>query len=1165
MTKVDTSIENAALQAGIKFLLLLAVLLGPVAVIQTQAKDLQQKVSIDYRNASADAVIKELNKQTAVSFTYDKAALENVKIPEVKFKDTPLGDVLNYLHDKDGLKFTVLPNTIVVQKVKEPSKEQKMGLANRQQVGSLIGRVTDEKGEPLIGATVRVVEINEGVSTNVEGAFSLSLKPGTYTVEVSYISYETQSKPGVTVQAGQATELSFSLKEASGRLQEVVVTALGIEREEKKLGYAQQTVNAEELSTAVANNWSSGLKGKVAGLNIISGGTGPINSQKIQLRGSTSLDPGENYALIVVDGVPMDQEITSNGYGSAAFGGDSPVDNGNAISDLNQDDIESVTVLKGPSAAALYGSRAANGALIITTKSGRRNQKLGLSYNTSVLFDVINKWPDYQFEYGQGSGSFFDQNGNPYYSFSNSEDGPATGNHPEAWGPKFDGQSYYQYDPATQSQGSERTLWRPYKDNRKDFFETGITFNNSISLQGGNENGSMRVNLSHSDNQWIVPNTGFKKNGVSLNGNYQISPRIKLSSAVNYNNRKSDNLPVLGYNNGSLAYFMMFLLPNVDIDWYKPIWQAEQENLVQLNPFSPWSSNPYFITYTDANTLNSHQIVGNVKTDVKLTEHLEFMGRVAMNSLTQFRETKRGFSSKRHAKGYYGRQDISSREINADFLLSYRNKIGEDFDYSIMGGGNQMTYEHKNVRSFVDALVAPETYKLSNGVNNPIVFPDDADKKVNSLYGMMSLGYRDLVFLDFTGRNDWSSTLPKENNSLFYPSVSSSFILSDILTLPHPVDYLKYRLSFAQVGSDTDPYLTAKYYAQSSFPGSAYVPTTFFNDHLKPEITSNWETGFEYKMLGNRIGFDLTLYTSDTKNQILVLPMDIAAGYRSRVINAGKVRNRGIEIGFNGVPVTKGNFQWDIAGNWTTNDNEVLELLDGVEKQLLASVVNGKLIATVGGTTTDIWGRSFVRDPEGNIVYSGGVPVLSAEDRYVGNATPDWKAGLTNTFNYKNLRFSFTVDGQYGGLVYSHTHHKATEAGQLAHTLAGREEGFIIGEGVVQNEVGEYSPNTEQIPVDDYYRKYYEYQNVESNTFDASFLKIREVSLSYSFPKTVLSNIGVGGLTLSMFGRELKTFSDFPIFDPETAAMNGEVIVPGMETGQMPSTASYGFNLKVDF
>src|SRR5690606_28098206 len=341
-------------------------------------------------------------------------------------------------------------------------------------------------------------------------------------------------------------------------------------------------------------------------------------------------------------------------------------------------------------------SRAANGAVIITTKSGSKNQRLGIGFNSTAIFDQITNWPNYQYEYGGGRINALDADGNQYYSWGDSEDGPNT-NTPAAWGPRFDGQYFYQYDPVTQQMGTERTLWRPYKDNMKDFYRTGMTFENSLTFQGGDDRGSMRLNLSRTDNAYITPNTGYERNSVSFNGNYDITKRITLASTINYNHRKSDNLPGFGMSNGSLGYFMMFLLPNVDIDWYKPIWEKGQENINQLNPFSAWSSNPYFLMHIDTNPLNSNQLVGNVQADIELSDKLSFMGRLSYNSLAQLRETQRGYSSKKHPRGYYGRQDVSSQEVNADFLLTYKNQLSDDVDITAVGGASQMSYVHRNV------------------------------------------------------------------------------------------------------------------------------------------------------------------------------------------------------------------------------------------------------------------------------------------------------------------------------------------------------------------------------------------------------------------------------------------------------------------------------------
>ncbi|PRD48072.1 SusC/RagA family TonB-linked outer membrane protein [Sphingobacterium haloxyli] len=1142
----------------------ISAILFPCFILHVNAYVYGQTLSISKRSSSVDAIFKEIRQKAGYDFFYDANILNDIPLLNVEMQNVEVSAILEHCLKNRPFTFNIENKLITIQRTDGKTNiPLHPSHAKQVQEGRLKGTVTNQKGEALAGATVSINSIKINTLTNHNGEFSITVPVGTYEVIIGYVGHIKSVQNQITISADKTTTRNFMLTEAINAVDEVVVTALGIKREEKELGFAQQTIGAEQLATAASTNWSEGLKGKVAGLQIISGNTGPINSQSIQLRGNTSLDPAGNYALVVIDGVPMNQETTAYGNNvGAAYGTEAPVDYGNAISELRQDDIESVTVLKGPSAAALYGSRAANGALIITTKSGKKNQKLGISVNSTALFDHITNWPNYQYEYGGGSMNQLDQNGNMYYSWGNSEDGPST-NSPTAFGPKFDGQYFYQYDPVTQAQGTERTLWRPYKNNMKDFYRTGMTFENSVALQGGDSKGSMRVNLSRTDNKYITPNTGFERNSVSFNGNYEITKYIKLSSVINYNNRASENLPGFGMSNGSLNYFMMFLLPSVDIEWYKPIWSEGKENVEQLNPFSQWSSNPYYLMYVDTNPLKSNQLVGNVRADIEVSEHLNLMGRLSLNSLGQLRETHRGYTSKKHPRGYYGRQDVSSQEINADFLATYKNSFAEVFQYSIMGGGSIMDYDHRNVMSSIDALIVPGVYTLANGVNNPLVKTNDQRKRINSVYGMGSISWRDRIFLDLTARNDWSSTLPEGNNSYFYPSVSSSFILSELFQLPSTVNYLKYRASYARVGSDAHPYQTSKYYSQSSFASSAIIPGTMYNMDLKPEITSSWETGFDIRLFNDRVGLDATYYMSSTENQILSLPNDIVSGYSSRVINAGEVQNRGVELVVNGTPIKQQEFEWNIVANWALNRNKIVELNDNLERQTLANVWQGYLIGTVGGTTTDLYGTKFVRDDHGNMVFNNGVPVRTTTQEYIGNTAAKWKAGLTNNLRYKDFKLSFTVDGQWGGLIYSGTYNRSSWDGFTTNTIPGRDEGYIIGEGVVKNEDGSYSPNTVQISPQSYYGQYH--QTTEPGVFKASFIKLREVSLTYTLPKKLLQNIYVNNLSLTAFGRNLFVIDNFPFWDPEGGTMNGTVFVPSLEMAPMPYTATYGGSLKFDF
>lgn len=1104
-------------------------------------------ISFDLKNVTVTEIFSVIEHKTTYTFVFDEKVSGTAKRISILANKESVDEVLKKITQKTGIEFKKLNNTITAIKRELPL--------------AVKGKITDDLGLPLPGAIVQEKGTKKAVTTDIDGNFDITVTDANATLVISYMGFETKE-----VQLQGKTMLNVQLKSAVNELNEVVVTALGIKREEKRLGFAQQTIKSNELEKTTPNNWSSALKGKVAGLNITSSGSGPINSQSIVLRGNRSIDLNQNQALIVIDGVPMKPQMTTSGSPTAYMGEDSPIDYGNSISDLNIDDIESVTVLKGAGAAALYGSRAANGALIITTKSGKKNKGLGVTFNTGTTFDVIQRWPDYQYKYGQGTGNSFDAAGNPYYSYGNSADGTSTGGTSSAFGPAFNGQQYYQYDPTVQGQGAQRTLWKPYEDNRKDFWQTGFTANNNISFEGGDEKGSMRASIGHQKNEWIMPNTGFERVTAAVNANYQISERIKLGTSINYNSRLSDNLPSTGYNNGSIAYFMIFQNPNVDLDWYKPIWMNGLENIDQINPYSSFIDNPYLIAYKATNSLESSQVVGNMFANISLGSNFDLLVRTALNTYNQNREQHRPYSINRYAKGFFKTQDVFMQEINNDFLLSYKNNLGENFSFSGSVGGNNRTEKYRRSEAEVDGLVVPDVYKLTNGINAPIVERNDSNKEVNSLYGLLSLSYKDYLFLDVTGRNDWSSTLPEENRSFFYPSANLSAVVSDMLGMKGAVDYLKYRLSFAQVGNDTYPYRTNKYYNYSSFPSSAEMDPVLFNGHFKPEITTSFETGFEIYMLGKRISLDATVYESNTKNQIIKVPIDYSTGYSSAILNAGEVRNRGIELVLGGKIFDNKNFKWSTTLNWSRNWNKILELADGVEngQQVIGEGGTASLIGKVGRTTTAIYGYGFVRSPDGKIVYdSAGLPAYPEEIQYIGDASPDWKAGLTNVFTVGNFTASVTVDGQYGGIIYSQTHHKMMEQGKLAGSLMGREDGFIIGDGVVQNADGSYSPNTTKVGLPDYYARYYRRANIESNSFEASYLKLREVSFMYDFPKSWLKGTGLDGVQFSVFGRDLAMISDFPIYDPETAALNGDTILPGVEMGQMPSPATYGFNLKL--
>ena len=1034
----------------------------------------------------------------------------------------------------------------------------------------LSGTVKDVQGSPMPGVAVLIKGTTLGVVTQNDGTYSLSMGQADKDAVLvfSFLGFKTQE-----LKWNGKTVIDVTLEEERQELEGVVVTALGIKREEKGLGYSTQTVTEKMMSDATPTNWASALVGKVAGANILSTSSGPISSARITLRGDASLNIDGNNALIVLDEVPLNSQMTgdgSNSYG-AGGGGDVPVDYGNGIADINPDDIASIQVLKGATAAALYGSRAANGVMLVTTKSGVNKKKkyLGVTFNSNSSFDRVLHWPEFQEEYGQGDLKT-NASGKLYYSYGDSEDGAASGNVALSFGPKLDGSLYYQYDPETQQMGTVRTPWVK-RNHRKAFWQTGYTLVNSIAIDGSSEKSAVRLSLTYTKNEWIMPNTGFNRIAVSGSFQNQVTDKLRVSAKVNYVKRQSDNLPATGYNNSSIPYFMILTNPSVDVRWYQQRWVKGKEGREILRPFSPWLDNPYVIAYECLNPMEKHGVVATGSIIYEFSPKWELMIRSGIDLSFDTREMIRPYGLKNFPKGYYQQQDVFSYENNTDVLLTYRNQLSNSFNLSVSVGANRMDNKYKMQQAYVKDLITPGVYKLSNGVAAPITTFTERNKRVNSVYGTATLSYANKIFLDVTGRNDWSSTLPSGNNSFFYPSVSTSFILSDLFRLPEQISFAKLRASWAQVGNDTAPYKTAKYYNTSAFPGSASVSSTLYNARFKPEISNSIEVGLDWRMFKQRFGLDLAFYNNITRNQILDVPMDQTTGYTKATMNSGKVRNRGIELQLDGTPVKTKNFTWNSTFTWAKNYNKVLSLAAGLtDGQTIAYTggTNCALIAKVGGSIGDIYGYKLKRAPDGQVVWKDGITARTTEFEYVGNAYPAWKAGFSNEFSYKNFRVSILFDGQWGGIVYSQTHHKMTEHGTLKHTLKYRENpNFeVVGEGVMLDERGQYVPNNVPISVSKYYADYWRRANVETNSFDASFLKLREARIEYTIPSAGLNKIGIERLTLALYGRNLAMWTkDFPVYDPEVATLNNGTIVPGSEMGQLPSTRTMGFNLTLKF
>jgi len=1040
-----------------------------------------------------------------------------------------------------------------------------------QDLITVSGTVTDAKdSDPLPGVTIIDANKKRLGASAANGSFSVRIRKGSELTFVM-IGYTTHKR----VFTSNQTKVTIRLQQDASELNEVVVTALGIKREEKSLGYANTVVQGEQLTDALSGNWTDALSGKVAGLNLVRSNSGPTGSNKIILRGENNLT-GDNEALIVVDGVVINNSSgrrTAIG-GESAYGTSSdnmPADYGSGINDINPEDVESVNVLKGPAAAALYGQRGANGAIIITTKSGNPKRKgLGVTFTSNASIESVNRWPDMQFEYGQGL------DGAAHYSYGASADGASTSGTSSAYGPKFDGQQFFQYDPVTQAQGTTRTPWVPYKNKIREFFETGETYTNSLSLDGGTDKTTARFSATNVKNRWITPNTGYGRNSLSLSVNSKVNEKLTISSKINYVNKFSDNLPGAGYGNQSLMYWFIFWQPNADLDWLKNYWQLGQEGRKIEYPYSSFPENPYAISYEFINKSNRHGFTGNVQAAYNFTKELSLQVRTSMDFGYEQRAQERPYDAgTKYPKGSYRAQNIFSQEVSSDFLLRYAKKLSRDFDVTVTAGGSMLKNNYNKDEVRADSLTYPGLYTVANAAGPLVSIPDKSTYEINSFYGLISTAYKDFLYFDFTGRQDWSSVLATpsrtDNVGFFYPSASMSFILSEALQLPKTISFAKVRASVSEVGSGgTNPYRTSYSYGTAGgglYPGGALQnPTVLPNPDLKPLRTITYEVGADVRLFNNRLGFDLALYTGKTRDQILSRIVDRSSGYNSVLINAGEVRNQGIELALNATPInSKDKLKWMMNFTFSANRNEITKLADSSVVLRTGPVAGGQIVAKVGGSMGDLYARGYVRAPDGQIVYdeNTGFAKISSDVVYVGNTIPKYKTSVSSNFSYKQFRLNVLFDAQVGGVAHSLMNYKMVEQGKLSSTLPGRYNG-IIGNGVIQNADGSYRKNDILVfDVDEYYRSHMGVDNGEGSTFSTDFIKFREAKIDYTLNRKLSTKLGLQRATIGVYGRNLFIWSPWPMFDPEFGTLSGTDIVTGFETAQFPSTRTFGINLTI--
>lgn len=1078
------------------------------------------------------------------------------------------------------------------------------------QTTKITGKVVDTDGvTPLIGVTVQQKGAKTGTITDIDGNFTIEVDGANSSLSFSYLGYQTTTFP-----VGGKTKLRIVMKPEAKSLNEVVVTALGIKRAEKSLGYSVTKIGNEDLTKAVSGNWLEQMNGKVAGLQMSQAGTGPMGTMRVTLRGDHSLNHGNNGALFVVDGVPIQSGTVATGSGSSYSNNDAPVDFGNGASDINPDDVESVTVLKGAAATALYGSAAGNGAIVITTKGGHNTGKSwGVTLNSSLVFDVASYWPDFQKEYGSGN----DMGLNPYayheVKASESTTGMASKDNygRYSFGEKYDSSKLrYQYTSYDWDTG----MWTPqpwvYQDDwYTGFFQTGTTWRNNISISGNNGKGtSGRVSFTDTRNNWITPNTGYVNDAAAIAFDSPVSKRIKISTRVNFTNRRSDNLPASGYSSASPLY-QLGLLGRTNVPMMA--WRDEyfnghftKENMDKRMTVNLGSNpvNPYRTAYEELNAMNKSRVYGNLQITVSLLKGLDLKLRSAMDMTHTWRTQQRPFYTDGFLEGMYREQTTNVYRFNNDFLISYTNNklVGDRLGFNAAFGGNSYNYRYYNNRITLNKLQVDGVYNISNVPSgySPEPFSYHSKKKINSFYGFLNLSWDDTYYLEFTDRNDWSSTLAKGHNSYNYPSVSATVLLDHLFNfrMHAPwVDMLKLKASWANVGNDTSPYALDRYYNATSYFGGYRLSTTMPNRNIKPENEESWEGGVEGKMFGGRLGFDLTLYTTNTTNQIVDVVADQMTGVTGYTINAGKISSKGIEIQLSGSPIKARDFEWSITANASRNWNKLVKLQDGWDPNQPFQTDMGTTIGNrvyvysfVGHEMYRLYGYGYKRAPQGayftdengNKVDCSGMKIINREgypsvDKAnlvdLGRVNPTWTGGMNMNFRIKNFNISMDFSAQVGGHAYSTTNFMLSYEGRLKNSLAGRYDGMVVeGVNAISNADGSitYSKNkTIFKSAQEYYNKYvWNRDNVEENTFSTNFIKFKQLRVDYTLPRAICKKTNfLESVSFGVYATNIFCITPFPQYDPETATVSDADIYTGIETLSYPMTRQYGFNLKLSF
>lgn len=1047
------------------------------------------------------------------------------------------------------------------------------------QTRQISGKVTAaEDGSALPGVSVTVKGSSRGVATAADGSYKIQVADGA-ALQFSFVGYKSQ-----TINVGSQSSINAVLQAEASELNEVVVTALGLTRTKNTLPYAATTVKSDEITRVRTGNAMQSLSGKVAGLQITQGNA-IGGSTNVVIRGNKSL-LGNNQALFVVDGVPVDN---SNKNSSNQVTGRGGYDYGNAAADINPDDIETMTVLKGAAATALYGSRASNGVIMITTKKAKRG--LGLTVNAGLTVGTIDKstFAQYQNQYGAGYSDPYQKDGFLYFDANGdgTKDYVVPTSEDASYGVKFDNRPVYtweSWDPAGPLYG-KTSPWAAAANTPVTFYETAISNNTNIMLDGANDRGTFKLGYTRNEERGTLPNSVVSKNTVNLGGTYNISNKLTASATANFSIVDGKGRYGSGYSGGNVNQnFRQWYQTNVDVQAQKDAYFRNNQNITWnwADPSSAaglkpiYTDNYYWTRYQNYETDTRSRIFGNAFLDYKPTSYLDILGRITLDTYNEFQEERTAFGSQ--AVAGYSRYDRAFSETNYDLIATFDKDVMEGLNVKALAGLNlRKSYVRSIFAATNGGLIVPGLYSIANS-KGTVSAPSEAyaPREVFGLFGGATLTYKGFLTLDGTFRRDKSSTLPVENNTYNYYSGSASWLFSHhIEDLPWLTSG-KLRLNYATVGNDAPWGSIKNVYDQPSPFGSTILfsmPSTQNNPVLKPEQTKSQEIGLEMAFMQNRLGFDVTYYKSSTLDQILAAAVSTATGFSSSYVNAGEIQNSGYEVSLYATPVKVGDFSWSINANWTKNSSLVVSLYNGSQNLQIATFQGGiSFNATVGQPYGTIQGKTWDLVNGQKLVKSNGrYSITTSTTNVIGNMNPNWIGGLTNTFKYKNLAFSALIDVKQGGNVFSLDQYYGAATGVYPESAGlndlGNPSRNTIAEGggvIMPGVTADGAVNTKR--VENVYGTFgYAYNPAAAFVYDASFVKLREANLTYTLPKTIVNKLGgIKGVDVSVFGRNLWIIKKYvPYADPEENLSAGNI--QGNQSGAYPTTRSIGFNVKLTF